>query len=609
MKKMFAVIIGVIVGIACSVGVISYKNQNVARGAITFWDEAVAFGDLFDWKDIFTPSETPTDLYKLIYSKLFVQPERDSINQLALNYGYTSDEAQRIIDGSITPIYRNPDRRGAILTQEQAYQAYEQMQTEFASYKEIFDLEQEINVAIAPTEIFANDDLSDSGFDLIHDLSVIEEILFVEVERNTLGDPFNMGLESPFVPTKEEKETYEELGGPEFTDDGEVFSAELERTEDGESDEDDLVKRTGSGDEEQEDSDEFDAEYRDEDVCDPQDELSKALQDFDEKQEAARESAASDGSGAGTGEVDGDTSGDSDGVGDISLVEAEEDSLVTEDGDILPAPEGEWGSAWCPSLGDVGGEGAAAAAGSSFGSAGFDSLGNTVNSLINQAAVAMAGVNVPGFSASVSICLDTDLKWKRVRSYIPGQSCIACEVDDINDVMNQTLHHSFVPNKVTGNLFESAKCKASLEVPLVDINFIALGIPIPTPPSDETIFGRNMFEEWNKFIERYEPFFGLKPQYDQDYLLEFELESAPQDTSISDAYNSVVSIRQKQTAEAMQTLENYSYSHHGKNNMLYSQVVLGEMRQMTAFFEHMKELYEDIDAKACQPIIKKPDIN
>ena len=40
---------------------------------------------------------------------------------------------------------------------------------------------------------------------------------------------------------------------------------------------------------------------------------------------------------------------------------------------------------------------------------------------------------------------------------------------------------------------------------MLNINVIAIPMPIITPLQDETIYGKSIVKEWNKFMHRYKP--------------------------------------------------------------------------------------------------------
>lgn len=537
--------------------------------------------NLFEWKDIFGPGKSGKDIYKLVYAKTRVFPHNDALAEVAKQYGLTKDEAQRVVDGSILPIFNSPNRRSAILTQEDASQIMVNFQNDYADYKELFDLQREVETSVAPSEIFSNGDLSDSGFDLLHDLEIIEEILFVEKTETTVGLPFENQLDTPFIPTDRDQ-----MQGDFVGQENAVGVVSLGLTESG------AVDSDGSGNYQmQVGKSSVDVEILEADIC---------------SEEGAENGGAGGGASGGDGAGGAGDTNDGEALIDLSKggsvdLDNKIEELVDEDGKIKAAENGVWVKAWCPGITD-GDLGAYAAAGETFGDSGFSSLGGTMNSLIDQVAAATAGVNVPGFSAYATVCLETTLVKKRVSSYQPGQSCIACEIEKINQFMDKTLSHSLLPNKVTGNLMESAVCKDAFQ-PLVDMQFIAIAAPVETPANDDLIYGRNVVDEWNKFIDRYQPLLFSKVEDSK-----FVLEQAPPDTSQAEVFNEIQKIQASEQAKALREIKNFELTSSGVNTVIYTQSLLDEMKQMTRLFKSYNKIMSDINSQVCPAIKAKKDI-
>jgi hypothetical protein len=575
MKKILFVIIGVFAGITVS---------SVAYGEINWWDETVTYFDTIDWNDVFNPNSEGQDLYLLVYDKVVNAPERDALKEVAKMYGLTKDEADRVVNGSITPIFNNPDISSAQLTQEDAYILVKNLQDDFTELSEIFELEKEIDVSITPSELFANGDLSDSGFDLVYDLSVIEEIMFLESSDNTVGLPFDDQLKSPVLLT-EEDQTISDYVSTETP--AAILGFQFDMNNSSET--------SGSaistvGDEE------FEVEVLEEDICPADDSLSNALEDYYEK-ESEDETSVNGTSDDGTSDVGAlaDETGSSEDIATESY---------GEDGALKSAPADDWSKSWCPSLigeGDTG-----TTSGNTFGEAGFSSLSDIVSSVIDQSTGAAAWGKDYGIAAQIAVCFDTEFVEKRVSSYLPGDSCILCEVDKINGAMDKTLQHSLIPNKVTGNLMESAKCKEAYgPTPWFDMQIISIAVPVPTPPNDDVIFGKNIFEEWKKYVDRYQPY--LYPNVAG--ITETELDYALPDATQEGVLNSVNAVLSEKQAEAKLEIEATEAVNDGTNMTLYTQTILTEIRQMRNFFEGYLKQYNKIGDELCPDIKNKKDVD
>ncbi len=621
MKKFLPIIIGIFVGFAASGAMIVNEIDLVAFGANgdtetperpvdsneDVFDLTNEQGNFFEWSDVFSGSDEASDLYSLVYGKLEEMPEQEALTQVASKYGLTVEEANAVVGGSIQPLFNSEyaTSRTPLITQEDAYTLLNNAQEDFEDFYEVYELKNEIDAAIAPSTLFSDGDIYNSGFDLIHDLTIMEEILFINSAELSVGGMADNTLDEPFVPTEDEVEESDFIQNQA---DVATITAVNELREDAE-DGDLITDEEGNsgiliGDEIVE------TEVLVGDVCTIDSPYGDLFEDFDDREEAAN---LSQGLGSGNGDENSDTD-------DSPSAEPTPNQQTYEA--LQPATPAKWGDTWCSGItgdtekenyeafGNLGkGLGKVAESGEAFGG-----LGSSVDSVINDTLVpalnggSAAGIQEDGFAAHVAICLETELVWKTVSSYQPGDSCIQCEIEKINELMSKTLSHSLVPNKVTGNILESAKCKQSYTA-LVDIQFITIASPIPTPPNDDLIFGKSIYDEWNSFVERYHPFLGvgasIQADSDDDFQAEFRLNNVPDDVSIADVFVDLKTTRDRLQAEASIGIDSKSASVRGENVKLFYQTVLGEARQMTAFFNHFNDLFKEIDVKACGAILQK----
>ncbi len=554
MKKYISIILGVLVGIAVSAGMIYMKEERVAYGDINAWDQLVAGAANLKWGDVLGLSKGK-NTYVMVRDKILDKPSRDAKKEIGKAFGLTVQEVENVLDGSIAPIFNNP-KKSTNLTQEQATLAVSQLQEQFELLLEIYSLQQEIETSVTPSEIFSNGDTSDSGFDLIYDLSVIEEILFMEKSKNLVGDPFDKQMDSPVLPTESLNlaDPYVESGQPGATLGSVVKGLTV-------SDREASIEVGGE---------DVDVGVLDEDVCPIEDDFSDVLGEYeDEFGDGAGGGAGGSGGSGGSGGGGGGLGGDDDDVDD------DDDGGEEE---IEAAESGDWSKTFCPNITSAPETGAGA--GSGFGDAGFSSLGGVTNSIINQAAGAGAAFNEGGLAAYISVCLQTSFKKKTYTSYNPGDSCVVCEINKINENMNKTLRHSLVPNKATGNLMESAKCKDAGT--LLNFQFISIAAPIPSPPNDDIIGLNNPFNEWKKMVDRYQPFLG----YSGDTKLEdeFKLQFVSGSTTIESQFIDITKTKLEREAEALKEIENFGDASVGENATLFIQRILKEITLMNNFF-------------------------
>lgn len=601
MNKILSISIGVLVGIAAfSAMLLGDFIDLTAHGQISRSDfeERIVTRDL-EWSDIFGPSEDGYDLYMMVHGNLNVMPERDALRNVAQKYGLTIDEAEAAANGSITAIYNNPSKDFNNLTIEQAFNESLGIQADFEELLELYSLQEAFDAYTAPSEIFANADLADSGFDLIHDLDTIETILFNEstglsVSGDFFGEVDNLSKELGPNGGPSAVITNVDLG--EESDDNNAIDGE--NSDEGEGDEIDLLIRDVENIIEKE-------TYLEEDICVDPSGLSDALSNYEEEK-SENDNDAIVANIADTADDEDDLL---DGVNAEENLNVDEESysLYGEDLQVEPAPAGNWAASWCPNMVP-----SSSRAGKGYvdviGQNGFNSLANVAESLVNQTLSAGAAVGIGGENTSltVGICLTTEFVYATYTSYVAGDSCIQCEVEKINDLLDETLSHSLIPNKVTGNYLESAKCKDAFE-PLPDMKIIAIPAPILTPPNYDMIADKNIFEEWNTFVEKYRPFLSNAGTIGIDMDSEFVLQNSS-NSGIEQTLIDINTIKSNALADAQLEIDNMDFANDATNVSSYSQAVFAEIKEMKNLFISLDKLFTDIDVNACRAIKEKPSI-
>lgn len=545
MKNIFAVIVGLSIGTALSLALIQSKTAASAETASVHpWNEAVAAAETIEWRDIFAPlrGDPGEDLYLGIYAKLNVAPRRNALKEVAFNYGMTTDEADEVVRGGIAPILNKSTKIKGQLGREDALIMVKDLQDDFADLLEVFSLEQEVDTMVVPNELFANGDLSDSGFDLIHDLDVIEEILFLEDTPTTVGAPFKGALTSPYNPTVKDRFYRDEF----ITSDtpGAVETSPYN------------ISAAGQGLKISDDK-EVKIDLLESDVCVDESLLKKSLDNFE------------GGNVLGATVADGEESSRR----GVARSADEDDGSVDggSEGGTKAAPAQDWRLAWCPGV----------------------------------------TTDTEGVDLSVGLCLETELILDRVSPFQPKDSCVRCEVAKINENLDKVLSHTLVPNKITGNLFESAKCKTSDD--LFNIQFVTIWNPVPTPPNDDLIYDKDIYEEWNDFVERYNLFLPYvtedNEQYTEDFQVRFQSRAAPGDLSRDELFDDLRKVKAARTAEAELNLKAIDLGPSVQNVLQYGRNVLEETLQMNSFFKNFNDVFKKIDKEALQKIKAKPDVD
>jgi len=602
MRKFLSVSLGIFIGIAISVAMIVMDVNKVAyseEGA-GWWNDMVANVDTFEWEDALPDSlssESPSNFYNLVYGKLNLQAEDDALKALAGQYGLTTNEARAVADGSIAPILNNPDLKGARLTNEDAAKITEGLQADFRFLSELYQIQKEVEVAIKPSELFANDDLSDSGFDLVYDLTRIEEILFLDTTEPSVGNPFSDQADEPYDPTLLDASTDKYIVSP--TPAATVsLSLEGDGEAGGSAEDDDAVLTIGD--------EEVDIEILHSDVCPADESLLDALNNFEDEKAGDEDDGSSEKGDGDDGEGE-EGGGEDDGSGDED--DSDDEEVGFEGSGIDPAPADSWVKEWCQGL--SAGDGADANAEATID---LKSLGGVTNPLLS--AGASAGFENNAVSVQVGICLETLFIMETVSSFQPGDSCILCEVEKINEHLEETLSHSLIPGKATGNLFESAKCKET-EAAGFDMQIVTIPNPIPLPPHDDLIYGKNVFEEWNKFVDRYKPI-GLgkfppsdieaqEPEASEDFQSKQAQKHAPSYASQSEILARIRKNKAEKVAEALREVSDYHTSQDSTNVLEYSRNVISQMKVMNEFFESFRATFQKINEEPIAEIEKKSD--
>lgn len=572
MKKFREIKIGLLIGMILSCVLIVWDQTKLVFGAdeeesdVSVWNQIVAHGDFFDWNDVFGPSKTGQDLYLLVYEKIVNEPEQRALENIASDFGLTTEEAKAAMNGSVAVIYNNPDRfvggsktagaENTLLrdrldtsagnyvtnTQENAYKILDDFRTEFEDIKELYQLESEIDVLVQPGEIFSNGDLSDSGFDLVHDLSLIEEILFGKKSEMTIGGDYGKTLDSPYVGTVDFKE--DKVGT-------------VNRNLDDQSDE----SRDLDSENEEDAGRELSLDY-----CSEEDFLAEAFDDFENEVTTDSEENGLEGDSENQNRVNDDSP-----IGSSSFgLGAEEDLPFAEDGSLEPAPADQWEKVWC--------------------SENFQQYGGT-------------------------LCFNIDLIEETVQSYNPEQSCVFCEIEKINTALEETLAHSLVPNKATGNYLEAGKCKKVASVPLIDLQFNLIWQPVPNPTNHDLIYGSDVVDQWNKFLHENQPLLWSEltitdpeaQQFNLGNLSDFQTKNFGGDQNQLEFLNEVNDLKLANIAEAEQRVKDAENSFVAQNYFQFGSEVLKEMRQMNAYFESFDSLFVDIDAELGKILSKETE--
>lgn len=414
-----------------------------------------------DWSATFgktDPEDVGQDLYENVLNMTKVSPDQKAFKNTAGAFGTTESNMVRIMNNDIGPILdKNP-----YLTQDQAAKKMITIQQKYQEEKEIFAFKADIEAAVTPNEMFANGDTSDSGFDLINDLDNIQKILFNKSDKIDVGGAFNESSSGgsgtaggPGTPgSKTPAKSPASSGGTGSTSSaltgGDTASSDTSSGGGGASKTSGLGKKPSATD--------------NPNICFADDTLDKALKDFDTKKstdsnykETPTTSTPKSGTG-GDGTGGGSDGGENTGSTSSALTSPTEfDYQPPLTPPAAPAPAGSW---------------------------------------------------LEDLPCGEVLCIQVNFIKKTASAYVDSDNCIACHVEKINEKLKETINHSLIPGKATGNLLEPGICKQATAdlFAKAGIRFHAVSKPILTPTNDDLIYGTSMVDEWEKFVNTYKPF-------------------------------------------------------------------------------------------------------
>ncbi len=157
-----------------------------------------------NWDNIFgsTGNENGKNLYLLIYNKVKVEPADAALETTAEYFGYSTKDMQDVVNGNLyalkefdttAAIYEHTSNVSAITS---LLDRYDVVMSFYEQELALETLNSELTSQSLVKEMFANGDTSDSGFDLITDLQIIEYILFGGVNEEGYGTSGGSGFGS-----------------------------------------------------------------------------------------------------------------------------------------------------------------------------------------------------------------------------------------------------------------------------------------------------------------------------------------------------------------------------------------------------------------------------
>lgn len=508
------------------------------------------------------------DLYLTLYADLKTRPTSAALRNTAAQYQYTESQMWGILEGDFSTLRRTrPDLKNT----EDILEEIERIQDTYDDEMEQQQLKSQLVVDTYPQEIFVNGDTSDSGFDVVYDLEILELLLFGDNQLSPTGGEEGLPGELPQPPSEDESGAGPSSGptpassgsgpsgGPSSSDDSDEGEDEDEEPSDEPDDE--------PGDDEPEDSDEstpnddddnFDADAAPDTpphpaACTANTPIQDAFEDIfaradSEDDETSPEPApdepvadedAPDFDGTRPPTPSRDRAPDDSGDSDTS----NPSNFFNSDGSVrsayTPAPAKEWADA-----------------------------PNVCNKVF---------------------CLKVRFTNRPDPQYEPTQNCVQCHVQNIVERLRATAATGLTPGKVSGNFMEPSMCKKSLFNSGVSLNFIPVAMPIKTPGASRLITGVDLGKEFEAFMKRT---WGVEPERNFEQRLEQKIKygstiATPGRTN-EDIFNEALAAYEDELEEISETLErSYLYSQFNGSTDFY-QSMRYELDQMSVFFESYK---------------------
>lgn len=528
-----------------------------------------------DWGTAIGPDDSADvgqNLYLTIYEKTQDAPEKTAFKNTAGKYGITEAEMVLLSQNNYGPILK----KKPTLTQAEAYNKMSEMQQSLLEEKSMMTLQADIKAEVEMSEIFANGDLGDSGFDLIYDLQNIEKILFLKSDPIDVGKAWDGGGNGAAIQLPVPPGPGNQQGG------GNNGPGGLNAPGGNGNNNQPIQKNNGVG------PNGLGANNGgnpagpgankaiDPNACFKSSAFDDAFKKFTGKAQLDpnyKDLSANSGSPnlAGNANGGGNNNNPGQNVGPAAPQLVNNDFMPEKvpppAPPVLPAPASDW---------------------------------------------------VKPKDCDKIFCLKVEMILKPVTSaFKNSDNCIACHVEKINDTLKKVLTHSLVPSKAPGNLFESSKCKKSSSDAFgaISMNFYAITMPVKTPTNDDLVFGTNAADDWQNFCKTvaFFPFDSCKkealnvktveeskyeiPPVLQDVVSKTELSKAPDDVSQAEITRNInIAVQAYQVSSAKETAA-LEASKEADLKIVMFHPLLTEMDTMNSYFLSFSQILQSLHKK------------
>lgn len=508
--------------------------------------------------------DKPKNIYAFMYDQAKFKPERVAVQRIIAEETALNEDDLQALRGRLSRLYgfipEGAQPIGEQPTQAQIRQRHVQLNDLFDTERDIAGFQAEIESEIFVSEIFADGDRDNSGFDLLYDLDIIEAILFGK-------EVTQFGASGPGAPAGARRVDVRAGGDEadgEAEGDGVARAGAGRRAGDGAGDGSSPPPIPG-GEQGIADNPTFSPA-----MCSADSSLDSSIRDFLQKEQSGEilgpeslsgraEARRNQGSLFGTGE---------NGSDDENLTaEQKRERIFTP-----------------------------------------DHAGNF------QRARQCFG----------PFCLEVKARYKKESSYLPTASCIACHIEKMNDAFNKTLKQNLIPGKVTGNVLEPSFCKDINIGDIVGINFVLIPSPIVTPPNDDIVVKADVFQAFIKYDEQYRPFLidqvlqaiGVAESPEEANRPNRQLPSvearagqsasasASSNTTAQEVTRNIRAYTNSARNAQLRTLEETSAQSSAENIVQEYQALSIEMEQFNTYFRNLQQIFKNMKTP-CNTLLNK----
>ena len=567
--------------------------------------EATGLNPAANWAEIFgtkDEKEVGQDLYMLIYKKTQDEPEKKAFKNTAGKYGMSEADLVLVLNGN----YTNLLKKKPGMRQEELIAKISEIQQIAKEEKELQSLQADIKASVEPNEIFANGDLTDSGFDLINDLQIIENLLFLKSDPIDVGKDY-VASESGAEPTPPETPAPPAGTPPGGTTPGGHTPASPSVTPAGTQEENPAGTQESGA------------------VVPGQPPAGGGG--------ATGGAPAGEGAAAGATTAEGKLNPNSCFAGtsvDAALKDFDEkkktdtnykDNSANQPASPKSSTTGGSGTGGAGGSGSPGGSDAGS--GGSGGAAGGEGPTGTASAFLAikpettppvQPAPAATWTK-PKECTDVFCMYVNFISAPMTTKYKTSDNCIACHAEKINDILKKVINTTLIPSKAPGNLGESAKCKKAMSIGFGSISMFMYATPMPilTPPNDDLVFGTNIEDDWYNYCNTVAFPFSCRKQAPPASLNESKYEIPPsvvdmvsKDATLNASGSTTFAVLAKKIDAATTGFEQaknvgmqqYSVAQGADKAIGFYNPLKSELEQMNYYFANIRDILHSLHEKA-----------